>query len=141
MRTFSKDVFKDGVSRLLSLNDLPSLKSADGTYTCNIDIQISLENPPWPSNPKTDNLFRLWVATANSLGLDVIREERGGLSDGNQLWDYIPTIDGLGPNGRNAHCSERSEDGTKDQEFITKSSFVPKATLNTLAIHKLIAGD
>jgi glutamate carboxypeptidase len=50
----------------------------------------------------------------------------------------VPTIDGLGPAGGNAHCSERSLDGSKDQEYVRISSFVPKASLNSLAILKLL---
>ena len=51
------------------------------------------------------------------------------------------TIDGLGPMGANGHCSERSEDGSKDQEYANKSSFVPKTVLNFFAIRELIAGS
>ena len=58
-------------------------------------------------------------------------EERGGLSDGNLIWDAVPTLDGLGPWGDNDHCSERSPDGSKLPEFVEVSSFVPKAVLNT----------
>jgi glutamate carboxypeptidase len=64
-------------------------------------------------------------------------EERGGLSDGNPLWDFVPTLDGLGPWGENDHCSERSADGKKLPEFVEISSFVPKAALNTVAILNL----
>ena len=70
----------------------------------------------------------------------VNREARGGLSDGNHIWNTIPSIDGLGPMGRHGHCSERSEDGSKDQEFANKSSFVPKTVLNFFATRELIAG-
>ena len=61
-----------------------------------------------------------------------------GLSDGNLTWQTIPTIDGLGPAGGNSHCSERSPDGSKEQEYVTVSSYVPKALLNVMAIKKLI---
>jgi glutamate carboxypeptidase len=49
----------------------------------------------------------------------------------------IPTIDGLGPDGGNAHCSEKSDDGSKDQEYIVPESYVPKALLNILSIMDL----
>jgi glutamate carboxypeptidase len=139
MRTFSKDVFDSALDDLLALKNTPTLQSVDGEYRCNIDIQVLLENAPWPPNPDTNRLFSLWERTAHSLGMTVIREERGGLSDGNQLWNSVPTLDGLGPNGRNAHCSERTPDGSKDQEYATISSFVPKAILNTLAVLKLVS--
>jgi glutamate carboxypeptidase len=72
------------------------------------------------------------------LGIRITPEKRGGLSDGNWLWQHFPTFDGLGPVGSNAHCSERSVDGSKDQEYVSIPSFVPKASLNTLAILKLL---
>ena len=71
------------------------------------------------------------------LGISVNVEQRGGLSDGNLLWDAVPTLDGLGPWGDNDHCSERSADGAKIPEFVEVSSFLPKAALNTTAILKL----
>jgi hypothetical protein len=54
------------------------------------------------------------------------------------VWDRLPTIDGLGPEGDNAHMSERSNDGSKDQEYVLASSFVPKTLLNIAAIIKLV---
>ena len=93
---------------------------------------------PWPTNEKTSKLFSIWEQTGGMLGLRIEDEKRGGLSDGNRLWQKFPTLDGLGPIGSNAHCSERSEKEEKDQEFVLKSSFVPKATLNTLSILRII---
>ncbi|MEJ2749244.1 MAG: hypothetical protein P8183_15265, partial [Anaerolineae bacterium] len=94
---------------------------------------------PWPRNEGTDSLLAIWQEAAAELGLRVVPEERGGLSDGNYFWDQIPTLDGLGVSGANAHCSERSEDGSKEQEFCEVSSFVPKALLNITAVLKLLA--
>ena len=80
----------------------------------------------------------VWAAAAAELGLKTTAaQSRGGLSDGNWLWDLLPTIDGLGPEGDNAHSSERSDDGSKDQEYVLASSFVPKALLNIAAIVRL----
>lgn len=138
MRTFNKKFFDEGVQNLLELNSLPPLRSKDGVFSCNIDIEVILENPPWPPNKATEELFEVWNNAAKTLGMTIIPEARGGLSDGNQIWDQIPTIDGLGPSGRHAHCSERSPDGSKDQEYVTISSFIPKAILNVLAIRNLV---
>ncbi len=63
--------------------------------------------------------------------------DRGGLSDGNVLWRTFPTLDGLGPCGDACHCSERSPDGAKEQEWVDAASFVPKMVLNALAIRSL----
>jgi glutamate carboxypeptidase len=139
MRCFSEQVFQDGTRKLLEINQNPALESADGTFSCKFAINVIIENPPWPRNANTDRLFSLWEETAASFEMNTVHEARGGLSDGNQLWDFLPTLDGLGPSGMNAHCSERSEDGSKDQEFVTISSFPIKAAINTLAIVKLIS--
>jgi glutamate carboxypeptidase len=69
--------------------------------------------------------------------MKTVEEARGGLSDGNWLWNYLPTLDGLGPTGANTHCSQRSADGLKDQEYVSISSFVPKAVLNLTALSEL----
>ncbi|NLF65334.1 MAG: M20 family metallopeptidase, partial [Chloroflexi bacterium] len=58
-------------------------------------------------------------------------------SDGNYFWDVLPCLDGLGANGGNAHCSERSEDGLKEQEYVRPDSLVPKALLNCVALLRL----
>ena len=110
------------------------------TSPCQVTVTVERKTQPWPRNEQTDHLFEVWRETAAELGYDTIPEYRGGLSDGNHFWHAVPTTDGMGPSGKNAHCSEQSEDGTKEQEYVSVSSFVPKATLNTLAILKLI-GD
>ena len=97
--------------------------------------------PPWTPNPNSDHLLNYWKKAGRTLAIKVDREERGGLSDGNFLWRQIPTIDGLGPSGGNAHCSEQSADGSKEQEFIYVPSLIPKALLNTIAILKLIEAE
>lgn len=93
---------------------------------------------PWPINPQTKQLYKLWASAAETMNLAVSAEQRGGLSDGNLLWEHFPTLDGLGPAGNNAHCSERSPDGSKEQEYVLVSSFVPKALLNIAAIIQLV---
>jgi glutamate carboxypeptidase len=137
MRTFSPDVFKEGVRQILALGKSPKVVSVDG-YSCKVNIRQLEQTQPWPKNSHTDFLFSLWRETGAALGMEIIPEERGGLSDGNLLWRHHPTIDGLGPVGNHAHCSERSSDGSKDQEYVLLSSFVPKALLNTLAIKRMI---
>ena len=141
MRTFSTDVYDRGIANLLALRNQPTITSAESDFACQVDIQITRENAPWPLNPKTEQLLALWQAAAVPLGMIVTREERGGLSDGNALWQHIPTIDGLGPDGGNAHCSEQSPNEGKEQEYVTVSSFVSKAVLNVGAILGLAAGS
>lgn len=92
---------------------------------------------PWPGGEGTDGLFSVWRAAAASAGLSAISVPRGGLSDANHLWRLGPTLDGLGPSGGNAHCSERSADGAKLPEYLEVGSMVPKAVMNALALVEL----
>ena len=136
MRTFSPQVFQEGVNSIMTLNGKSQVSSQDG-FPCKVEIIQLEQTAPWPRNPQTDRLFELWKSVGHEIRLSIIPEERGGLSDGNLLWEHLPTLDGLGPIGNNAHCSERTEDRSKDQEFVLISSFVPKAILNILAIARL----
>jgi glutamate carboxypeptidase len=138
MRAFDEAVFDQGVAGVLSLNDLSTVKSNDGAYACRVKTEVMNTVAPWSRNPQTDRLFEIWRSTADALGYDALPEERAGLSDGNYFWNELPTIDGLGPAGGNAHCSERAADGSKDQEYVLVSTFVPKAVLNTMAILNLL---
>lgn len=138
MRAFSKEVYQDGIAAMLALNDHSSVSSANGDYACQVRVNVARKTAPWPRNEATDRLLAIWQEAAASLGYEVVPEERGGLSDGNYFWQEIPTIDGLGAAGGNAHCSQRSEDGRKDQEFCWVPAFVPKTMLNIAAVLKLL---
>ena len=133
MRAFDPQIFSESVNKMMALNGTSQVSSGDG-YPCKVSIELKDQTAPWPRNEMTNWLHNLWTEAASSIGMDVMAEERGGLSDGNWLWDCFPTLDGLGPSGANAHCSERSQDGEKDQEYVLISSFVPKAHLNTSAV-------
>jgi glutamate carboxypeptidase len=137
MRAFDPDIFETGLQRMVALDGSSQVSSEDG-YPCRVSVQVRSRSEPWPRNQKTDRLFDLWVKAADGLGFQILPEQRGGLSDGNLLWQHFPTLDGLGPTGNNAHCSERSEDGSKEQEYTVISSFVPKASLNIEALIRLI---
>jgi glutamate carboxypeptidase len=133
MRAFKTEIFEAGFRKMMALNGSTNVSSLDG-FPCRVTIEPKSQSAPWPRNPATDSLFDIWCKTAEKTGTTAIPEERGGLSDGNLLWQHVPVLDGLGPSGLNAHCSERSEDGSKEQEFALLSSFVPKAMLNIAAI-------
>lgn len=97
--------------------------------------------PAWPASEPTNRAFSFLADAASLLGLRAIATSRGGLSDANYLCGLGPTLDGLGPGGANAHCSERSPDGTKVPEYVDVNSFVPKAAMNVLALCELLAND
>jgi len=90
--------------------------------------------PPWPGGDGTLALFARWEAAAAAMDLRAVAVPRGGLSDANHLWRLGPTLDGLGPAGGNAHCSERSEEGSKLPEYLEIATLVPKAVMNALAL-------
>jgi glutamate carboxypeptidase len=136
-RAFSPEAYASARAALLALSGPGEVRSSVDGYACQVKIEILTESKPWPRNPATDGLFAFWKQAGDELGLPANLEERGGLSDGNLIWDAVPTLDGLGPLGDNDHCSERSADGSKLPEFVEASSFVPKAMLNTAAIVKL----
>lgn len=137
-RAFTPEIYAQAKAGLLALAGPGTVCSPQDNFRCRVQIEVLSECRPWPRNANTDSLFSLWKETADSLEVPLGSEERGGLSDGNLLWDWVPTLDGLGPWGDNDHCSERTPDGSKLPEFVQISSFVPKATLNTLALIALV---
>jgi len=103
-----------------------------------IEIECLGTSPSWPEDERNRSLAQHWLSAASDLGLTAKLTKRGGLSDANYLWRIGPTLDGLGPSGANAHCSERSPDGSKLPEYVEVNSFVPKAAMNVLAIQRCL---
>jgi glutamate carboxypeptidase len=136
-RAFRPEVCAEAKAGLLALAGPGDVRSPADGFACEIKVDILTENGGWPRNPGTDGLYRFWKEAGDELNQAVKGEERGGLSDGNLIWDAVPTLDGLGPWGDNDHCSERSADDAKLPEFVEVSCFVPKAMLNFVAIGKL----
>lgn len=137
-RAFDLAVLAEAAAALRALAGPGQVRSPADGFACTVAVELLTQSQPWPRNPATDALMALWAQTARDLGLAVDAEARGGLSDGNHLWDLVPTLDGLGPGGDNDHCSERSADGSKLPEYLDVPSVVPKALLNTLALIRLV---
>lgn len=140
LRAFSPLVFEQAVEQVLALQQESQVVSQDG-FACKVNIRLLEQASPWPENEATQKLYSIWREVADRLGMKVSGEMRGGLSDGNYFWQHFPTLDGLGPAGNNAHCSERDPESGKDQEYVSLPSFVPKALLNTLAIRELLSRE
>jgi glutamate carboxypeptidase len=136
-RAFTPETYASAKAALLALAGQGEVRSPVDRFACDVKVEVLSESRPWPRNPGTDRLAAVWQEAGKELGLAVGIEERGGLSDGNLIWDAVPTLDGLGPWGDNDHCSERSADGSKLPEYVEVGSFVPKAALNLVAILKL----
>jgi glutamate carboxypeptidase len=137
-RAFQPEVFEAARKALLALSGPGNVRAPATGHPCEVRMEVSSETRPWPRNSETDRIFATWQEAGRSLGQEVLPEERGGLSDGNLVWDAVPTLDGLGPWGDNAHCSEWSDDGSKRPEFVDVGSFCPKALLNAVAIQNLL---
>jgi glutamate carboxypeptidase len=138
MRAYSPEAFTVTTRKVNALTSYSSVHSANGGYPCRVNVDVLGEWKPWAPNQQSNDLLSVWQQTGRDLELRVLPQERGGLSDGNWTWHMVPTIDGLGPDGGNAHCSERSDDGTKEQEYILPGSYVPKALMNSLSIMRLV---
>ncbi len=139
LRAFDATTYQHGVNQLLALAGPGEVSSPADGFRSQIQVEILTEARPWPRNADTDRLGEIWMQAGRELNLPVSGHQRGGLSDGNQIWDVVPTLDGLGPWGDGDHCSERSADGSKLPEFVEISGIIPKALLNVTAISKLIA--
>ena len=107
MRAFAPEIFKAGIDQMLQLNGRSTIHSSDG-FPCKVKVELCSSTNPWPINPKTEQLLDEWSIAGAQLGFKVGPEIRSGISDGNLLWQHLPVLDGLGPIGGNAHCSERA---------------------------------
>ncbi|MDJ0756813.1 MAG: M20/M25/M40 family metallo-hydrolase [Ardenticatenaceae bacterium] len=137
-RTFDPGTFREAQISMQSIMGYSTVASYSDGFPCETHVERINVVQPWPQNETTDQLYRIWETTAADLGQATLTEARGGLSDGNWVWDHVPTLDGLGPSGGWAHSSETAADGSKEQEFIVVDSIVPKAVLNVLGIIQLI---
>jgi len=131
MRAFDPEVLDQACESL----ELLEQERPAGTT---IVVECLGKTPAWPVHSGGLALIDHWSHAANNVGLSIKATARGGLSDANYLCDLGPTLDGLGPTGANAHCSERSADGIKVPEYVEPSSFVPKARINILALLRLL---
>jgi glutamate carboxypeptidase len=136
-RAFTPQVYEEAKAALLALAGPGEVRSPADGFPCEVKVEILTESRPWPRNAGTDRLYQFWKDAGDKLAIPTNYEERGGLIDGNLIWDAVPTLDGLGPWGDNDHCSERTAYGSKVPEYVDVRRFVPKAMVNLLAIEKL----
>lgn len=86
-----------------------------------IEVRGGISRPPMERTADTARLFSLAKTIGAELGLDLQEGSTGGASDGNMTSAMgIPTLDGLGPIGDNAHSPE---------EFVDVRSLPGRAAL------------
>ncbi len=141
MRAADPDVFATALRQIHTcLASVPELRSGDGKHRVALELRCVQEDPVWRPNPESEALLGVWQAAGEAIGHTVSGGPRGGLSDGNFLWQALPTIDGLGPGGGNAHASEWADEPTPQRpEFVVPTSFPPKLRLNLEALLRLTA--
>jgi glutamate carboxypeptidase len=140
VRAFDEIVLQSAIDAIFAFRDEPVFVRAlsDG-FPCRVGVELFGRNPSWQQNPRTDALIEVWMRAANRLGLALLAEPRGGLSDGNYLSQFLPTLDGLGPFGLHGHASERNADGSKLPEFVIASSFLEMGAVSVAAIRELMS--
>lgn len=132
MRAFDDGVFAATLAAIQSLAG-----SSAAVPEALLSVAQTGWTPAWPGDAGTRRLLELFQDTASGQCAVVVPERRGGLSDANYLAGLGPTLDGLGPSGGCAHCSERSADGSKTPEYVETASFIPKAALVFEALRRL----
>lgn len=120
---------------LLALN-------AAGTKTrCGVALEPLQEIAAWSGDARSECLAQTWREAGERCGCPVGAGERGGLSDANFFSAHLPTLDGLGPRGGNAHGIEIVEGKPLITEYVEPDSFIPKAMVNLFAIRRLLAAS
>jgi glutamate carboxypeptidase len=139
LRAFDPAVLAEAEAAILALNGPGKIAAVVDGFLCQVRAEITECTPAWPENAATRSLLDAYTRAAGRLGARIELERRGGLSDGNFLAPHLPTLDGLGPAGGNAHASEWSDDpaAPKRPEYLDPASLLPKALLNTLAVAEL----
>lgn len=137
MRAFDQKVLDEALTKAMQLETIAPVRSKEDGFETRVEMRCVKNLPTWPANPATAQLGNLWCEAAKEINVPFKNQARGGLSDGNFTFDCVPTLDGLGPAGGNAHCAKRSKDGTVDQEYVLPGTIAPCAAVAVLAIQRL----
>lgn len=98
IRAFDESVLQSAIDAIFSLRDGPAAVRAESDgFSCRIGVELLSRNPSCRQNPETDALIEVWMRSAKRIGRSLLVESRGGLSDGNYLSQFLPSLDGLGP--------------------------------------------
>ncbi len=96
-------------------NSLPAHTHVPGVT---VSVSGGVDRPPMEADGGTMALWRLFAGRAAEMGLAIDHISTGGCSDGNFCSALgVPTIDGMGPVGANAH---------REDEYVALASIVPQ---------------
>jgi glutamate carboxypeptidase len=120
---------------------VPDIKEAERIDTCirniaikrtipdtNADLTGGLAFPPMEQTPQAKRLFEAVQEAGRTLGLHLRGISSGGVSDGNYAAQFTPTIDGMGPQGSEAHS---------DREFIEVATLTERSKVAALFLASL----
>jgi len=139
LRIWTPDDYRRGREQLFAMNGEGSVSSADDGNATRVTVTELPGYPPWPDNPESRRLSDRIVEAGASLGQPIVATQRRGGSDGAHLYDLVPTVDGLGPVGRNTHCSTNDPATGREQESIDRDSLDARARLATEVLRRLLA--
>ncbi len=125
--------------RAVTRHDLESIEAAimaiaSRSTVADVSTTIEMVSRHWPMErtEQSERLVRLAVEAAKQLGFELGDAATGGASDGNTTAALgVPTIDGLGPIGGQAHAPG---------EYVELDSIVPRTAL-LAGLLKAIGGD
>ncbi len=111
------DAIDKAIKEICSKSDVP------GTT---LELSGKITRPAWVLTEESQKLIDIIADEGKKLGLELSHEKSGGGSDGN-ITGYmgIPSIDGLGPEGGNAH---------EESEFL----YIPSLTVRTNLLANVI---
>ncbi len=113
----------DGRAAKAELDRIVGSPAIRGT-ACSLVYQTG--RPPMPCTDANEALFSRVQSQAERLGQIIYPEFRNGVSDANVVASRsVPVLDGMGPLGGQDHS---------EQEYMIKSSLVPRACLLALSI-------
>lgn len=139
IRAFDENILQEAVDAMFALEkNPPAVRAVSDGHPCRVRVELVNRNPAWGQNPSTDALIAIWTTAGSRLGIPLLVESRGGLSDGNYLSRFLPVLDGVGPFGLNGHTSERSADGAKMPESVIPESFLKMGAVNVAGILDLL---
>lgn len=126
---------------LLSWNNKGCFDGPLPARCCEVIVQPTSEIHSWSGGEGTDMLAQIWREAGEACDMTVTTGCRGGLSDANHLGPHLPTLDGLGPRGGNAHAMEITAQGFRITEYVEVDSFLTKGLINLLALKELVTSD